>query len=164
MIRYGLMVAHNLSTGNHWERAEHLPNVTPPVLSKLAIPLHRDAQTFSEAGLLVPAELTELGAVDSVPVVVERPVVCVLYPLGEILGRLMRDTDLGQQLATKVKVADLVVRADIVDLTEVAFVKNRVKSISRISRKEVATGRGSVSVKNNGLPSVQQAAEFRNNL
>ncbi len=146
------------------ERAENLADVAPPRLAEAAVPVDSDAQTFGERGLLVPSELAQLGAVDSVAVVVERPVVRVLDPSLELLGRVVRDAHLLEELAAQIKVADLVVRADVVDVAHLALVEDGVEGIRCVTGEEVSPGGRTVTVKHNRLAAVQERRELGDNL
>lgn len=159
-IGNGLLVANDICARHDRERRQHLGNIAPPLLAKLAVPLHRDVQALSEGGLLIPAQLAQLGTIHSIAVVVEGPVMRVFHPLLHVLLRLVRDAKLGQQLAAQCEVGDLVVRAHVVHLTELALVQNGIEGVGRVAGKQVAPRRGAVAVQDDGLGTVQQAAEL----
>lgn len=153
----GLSVGVDLDSFDNGEGTEDMADVTPPLLTEAAVPLDCLLQTVGKRSLLVPAELTQLGAVDGVAVVVEGPVVGILDPLAEVLGRLVWNAKLGQELAAESQVADLVVRANIVNLAHLSLVEDCVERIRSISGIQVAAGRGTITMQNNGLLAVQQA-------
>lgn len=163
-VRNGLLVGYDEAVDDDREGAEHLADVAPPLLTELLVPVDGDAQAVGETGLLLPAELAQLGAVHSVAVVVERTVVGVLDPLLELLGGVVRDADLLQQMAAQLQVGDLVVRADVVDLANLTAVHNGVESVGSIAGKKVAAGRATVTVQDNGLTTVQEAGELGDDL
>lgn len=163
-VRDGLPVGHDLGAGDDGEGTEHLADVAPPRLAEAAVPVDRHGQAVGEAGLLIPAQLPQLGAVDGVPVVVEGPVVRVLDPLGQLLVRVVRDAHLGEQLGAQRQVANLVVRPDVVDLAQLALVQDRVERVRRVAREEVSARRRAVAVQDDRLSSVEQAGELWDDL
>lgn len=163
-VRDRLLVGHDEAVDDDREGAEDLANVAPPLLTELLVPVDGDAQTVGEAGLLLPAELAQLGAVDSVTVVVEGTVVGVLDPLLELLGGVVGNADLLQQVAAQLQVGDLVVRADVVDLANLTLVQDGVEGIGSIASEQVATGWATVTVQDNRLTTVQQASELGDDL
>jgi hypothetical protein len=128
------------------EGREHLGDVAPPLLAEGLVPLDRDADALLEGGLLVPAEVAQLRAVDGVAAIVERAVVRVLDPLVQLLLRLVRDLEVGQQFRAQRQVGDLVVRADVVDLPDRALVQDCVEGVGGVTGEQVAPGRGAVTV------------------
>lgn len=83
------------------EGGEDFGDVAPPLLAECLVPLHGDADALLEGGFLVPAEIAQLRPVDGVAAVVERAVVGVLDPLVQLLLRLVRDLEVGEQLGAK---------------------------------------------------------------
>lgn len=104
---------------------------------------------------MIPAKFPQLGAVDSVTVVVERTVVGVLDPLVELFLSLVWNVEVLQEVGAEGNVGDLVVGADVVGLTEGSLVENRVECISSIAGEEVTTGRRSIPMENERLSAVQ---------
>jgi hypothetical protein len=97
-------------------------------------------------------------------VIVEGSVDGVLDPLVELLLSGVGDVEVGEEFRAEGQVGDFVVGTDVVDLVHLALVQNCVKGICGISSEKVASGGSSVSVENDWLTSVEQQAEFRNNL
>ena len=51
-------------------------------------------------------------------------------------------------------------RADVVDLAQLAAVQDRVKGVGCVARVEIAPGGGAVAVEDDGLASGEEAREF----
>lgn len=134
------------------------------MLAKALVPVDGNAQTIGKARLLFPAEFAQLGAINSVTVVIKWPVVCVLDPLLEFLWGVVLNANLLQEVAAQIQVGDLIVRADIVDVANLTLVQNSVKGISSVASKQVAPGWAAITVKNDGLSAVEQACEFGDDL
>jgi hypothetical protein len=149
-----LLVGNDFRSGNSWEWCEDFGDVAPPLLAKFLVPVDRNGHTVREAGLLLPAELSELRSIDCVSVVIEGAVMCVLDPLVELLLRRVRNVQVRKELRAQRQVGDLIVGANIVDLVHLALVQDRVESICRISSKQVSSRWGSVAMQNNGLSSL----------
>ncbi|KFY44487.1 hypothetical protein V494_01461, partial [Pseudogymnoascus sp. VKM F-4513 (FW-928)] len=146
------------------EGGEDLGDVAPPLLAERLVPLDGDANALLERGLLVPAEVAQLGAVDGVAAVVEGAVVGVLDPLVELLLGLVGDLEVGEELGAEGQVGDLVVGTDVVDLADGTLVEDGVKGVGGVTGEQVTAGGGAVTVENDGLAAVQEAGEFRDDL
>ena len=178
MIRHGLVVRDDLPPRHNRERREHLADVPPPPLAKPHIPLHGPPQPLLKPRLLLPPQPAQLGRVDGVAVVVERPVVCVFYPAGDLslasfflFGLEVRgggggwrgrggDGHFREEFFAEGQVADLVVRADVVDLAQLAAVEDRVEGVGCVAGVEVAPRGGAVAVEDDGLAPGEEAGEF----
>lgn len=87
--------------------------------------------------------------------IVEWTVVGVLDPFVQLLLCLVRDIKAFEKKRTERDIRNLIIGANVVDLTNLALVENGVESIGSISSKEVATGRTSIAVENNRLSTIQ---------
>jgi hypothetical protein len=157
-----LFAGNDFCSGGCRERCENVGDVTPPLLTESFVPIDSDGHAIREAGLLFPAELSELGSVDCISVIVERTIVGVLDPLVQLLLGCVRNVQVSQELRAQRQVGDLIVGSNIVDLIHLSLVQDCVESIRGISGKEISSCRCSVTVQNDWLSSVQQAAEFGN--
>jgi len=146
------------------ERCEDLGDIAPPLLAELLVPVDGSGKSRLEWSLLVPAEVAELRAVDSVAAIVEWTVVGVLNPLVKLLLGGVGDLKVSQELGAEGKVGDLVVRADIVNLANGTLVENGVKGVSGVAGEEVTAGWGAITVEDEWLATVQQAGELRDDL
>lgn len=88
----------------------------------------------------------------------------VLDPLVEFFLGAVRDVEVCKQLGAKAQIRYLIVGSNIVDLADGTFVQNGVESIGGISGVEVTSSRGTVSVEDKRLPSVQETCELGNDL
>lgn len=88
----------------------------------------------------------------------------MLDPLVELLLGLVGDVKVGEQLGAERQVRDLVVGTDVVDLSDVALVQDRVEGVGGVAGEQVAAGGGTVTVEDDGLAAVQEAGEFRDDL
>ena len=141
-----------------------MADVPPPMLAEAAVPVDRDAQAGGQACFLLPPELAQLGAVDGVAVVVEGPVVRVLDPLLEVLGRVVGDVHLAQQQSAEFDVGHLVAGTDVVDLAQLTAVQDGVERVRSVPCVQVPPCRAAVAMQDNRLPSVQQAGELGDDL
>lgn len=149
------LVLDQLLVLESWEWSENLGDVTPPLLTELLVPLNGLGESLLERSLLVPSQVTELGTIDCVAAVVEWAVVGVLDPLVELLLGGVRDLEVCEKLGAKRQVGDLVVGADVVNLTHLSLVENGVESIGSITGKQVAASWGTISVEDKWLTAVQ---------
>lgn len=158
------LVLNQLLVLESWEWSENLGDVTPPLLSKLLVPLDGLGKSLLERSLLVPAQVAKLGAIDGVAAIVEWAIVGVLDPLVKLLLGRVWDLEVCEKLGAEGQVGDLVVGADVVNLADVSLVENGVEGIGSITGKQVAAGWGTISVEYEWLTTVQQAGEFWNDL
>merc|ERR1712098_251198 len=108
-ILYQLVGSNDLGSGNCWERSQDLGDITPPLLAESLVPVNGDGHSVREAGLLFPAELSKLGAVDGISVIVERTINGVLDPLVELFLCRVGDVEVSEELGAQSQVGDLVV-------------------------------------------------------
>ena len=158
-----IVIGDDLEAADNREGCEHLADIAPPLLAEPLVPINCNLETLGEARLLLPAQIPELGTINSIAVVVEGSVVRVLDPLAELLRGVVRDAHLRQELATDINVGNFVVGADVVDMTELALVEDSVESVRGIAGEKVATGRAAISVKDEGLAAIQETGELGNN-
>jgi len=93
----GFRAGDNFGTSDGREGREDLGDITPPLLAETLVPVYGDGHAVGEAGLLLPPELAQLGAVDGVAVVVEGTVNGVLDPFVELLLRLVGEVEVGEE-------------------------------------------------------------------
>ena len=130
MIARHVTVRDGLGSG-----LERLRHVGPPIAYVPAVPAHGRAQTFGKGHALAPAQELELGAVDPVVVVVERPVGDPDEALAEVVRAVAEEVEHADR--------DLEVRhggggADVVRFAHGAFVEDRVEAVGRVGAVQVA--------------------------
>lgn len=79
----------------------------------------------------------------------------IFYPALKFARVFDIDTHLGENDMTELKIGDLVAGANVVDLTDFAFVKNGIKGVGGISCKEVPASWTTVSMEDDGLAALK---------
>lgn len=141
-----------------------MTDVSPPDFAELSKPLHCLPQPLVEACPLFPPELTEFRVVDSVPAIIEGPVVRVLHPATELGGCGVGDSHGGKDPAAEFKIRDLIRGPDIVNLTELALVEDGVEGIGCVPGVKVPAERRAVTVKDNRPAASEEACELGDDL
>jgi hypothetical protein len=95
-------------------------------------------------------------------VVVEGSVDGVLDPFVEFFLGGVGDVEVGEEFGAEGQVGDFVVGTDVVDLVHLTLVEDGVESIRGVASEEVASSRGTITMKDNGLASVEEEGEFGN--
>jgi hypothetical protein len=119
------------------------------------IPVDRRLESVLESCPLLPAQRVQLRAIDSVAAVVKFPVVRMLNPsfhvgFAEQAEKLFRELD----------VRDLILRINVVGLTDFAFVQDGVEGLCCIAGVEVAACVLSVAMQQQWLATAKQVDEF----
>jgi hypothetical protein len=122
---------------------------------KFPIPVDRRLESVLESCPLLPAQRVQLGAIDSVATVVKFPVVRMLNPsfhvgFAEQAEKLLRELD----------VRDLILRVNVVGLTDLAFVQDGVEGLCCIAGVEVAASVLTVAMQQQWFAAAKQVDEF----
>jgi hypothetical protein len=112
---------------DHGMRRQDSLNITKPA-GKFAIPVDRRFKRRLELCPLLPAQFVQLGAIDCIAAVIELPIVRVLDP-----SFYVGQPEQAQELFRELHVRDLILRVDIVSLSNLAFVQDGVKGFRRVA-------------------------------
>ena len=115
-------------------RRQNSLDITKPS-REFAIPIDRRLERSLEIRPLSPAELVQFGAIDCIAAVIELPVVRVLDPSFHV-----RQPKQAKELLRELHVRDLILRVDVVGLSDLAFVQNGVEGFRCVAGVEVAAG------------------------
>lgn len=141
-------------TSYHRMRGQNTLNVPEPSI-ELAIPVDGRLERGFELCPLLPAKLVQFSAINSIPAVVEFPVVRVLDPHFHV-----RLPEQAEQLFGELHIRDFILRIDIVGLSDLAFVQDRVKSFRRITSVEVAARVLPVAVEQQWFATTEEVNEL----
>lgn len=158
-------VRQHVTRATHtWIRRQGMADVPPPRLTKLPVPVHRDAQPVLDPRLLLPAQPVELCPIDGISHIVILPVVRVHDPPAALLQRVVGDTHGVQHHAAEIQVGDLIAGSHVIDLPDLALMQDRVKGVCGVAGVKISSRGTAVAMKDHGLLAVQQAGKFGNNL
>ena len=126
---------------------------------KFTIPIDRRFKRSLELGPLLPAQLVQLGAIDCIATIIELPVVRVQDPSFHV-----RQPKQAEQLLRELQVRNLILRVDVVSLSDLALVQNGVEGFRCVAGVEVAASVLAVAVEQQWFAAAEQVDEFWNDL
>jgi hypothetical protein len=107
-------------------------DVTKPS-GKFPIPVDRRFQRGLELRPLLPAQFVQFGAIDCIAAVIELPVVRVLNP-----SFYVGQSEQAKELLRELHVRNLILRVDVVGLSNLALVQDCVEGFGCVAGVEVA--------------------------
>lgn len=122
---------------------------------EFAIPIDRRFERGLELRPLLPAQLVQLGAIDRIAAVIELPVMRMLDPSFHV-----RQSEQAEELLRELHVRDLILRVDIVGLSDLALVQDGIEGFRCVAGVKVASGVLSVAVEQQWLPTTEEVDEL----